>query len=235
MTARLAANPPWRLPFFYSATNLPASEFSAQDEMINALAATSAPMTRDESRAYISRLLIAGEIGHAREVWLSVPSVRRYAGTGAVYDGGFAHVTPGPDHILFEWALPSVAGVSAAVQPDATGNPGLDVSSDSNLATTVVAQNLILAPGAHMLAVDRIDRDPGAKDRYHWRLYCLPKGKPTLATVAGATRHGDTVREFTRFIVPPQDCDLQQLALRSEPGPLPGSSEARFDNVAIDP
>lgn len=203
--------PPWRSPFL--------QWWSQQPEAAPTLAAIFAPLrsaphplTEQERRFWIDRLLREGRVGQAHFLWIeALPETRRKT-VGNVVDGGFE--LP-PDNAGFGWYFNPIAG--ATIHQEST--PGVGGSQalvldfhDRRVAFAHVQQRLAL-PSGHYLLQGRTRLDGLRNERgLHWQLRC--DGGRVIAEserFQGNSRWRDFEVGFER---PSESCSGQILLLR---------------------
>ncbi len=69
---QIANNPPWRSDFFADADKTIPEQYRGFDNIINGLAGTSSPVTRDELMPYANMLVKTGNVARALKTWTNI-------------------------------------------------------------------------------------------------------------------------------------------------------------------
>ncbi len=107
--ALLAESPPWRRPFLQAAASQ-ITDVSVAESVFEALKATKAPPTDEETAGLIDRLVTTGDYRAARAEWTRLLRGSPRNWNDLVYDGGFAALPGSPP---FNWRLLSSDGAFA--------------------------------------------------------------------------------------------------------------------------
>ncbi len=211
LVARLKMAPPWRSRFL---TRLPSESTDPNRlyRLYSALRTEEAPLTVDEFRPYLQRLVQLGEYERAYAMQVEFLPPERMAMLGHLNNGGFDHPISG---LPFDWSIANVRGARTSIVVDPESNRRLRVEfHNTRVPYRHVSQLLILQPGTYRLtgAVTSLSL---ANDRgMHWLISCVGGERQQLGST---DRISGTIpwSEFSlRFEVPNhEDCRAQEIRL----------------------
>jgi hypothetical protein len=232
IAARLAANPPWRAPFFdFLASDKRPDAEVIEGRLFTMLAATGGPPQSAELGPYLRRVASEGRYLEARTMWLSAKRPRPPA--SLVYNGDLSAPSDGTP---FDWSTGESEGWSAEIEPAsaARGN-ALRVSYDGVADAAPLHELVVLKPGAYRLALEALDDLGDATRLLSWTVSCVGSG-PALAAIHRPTpTQGSWTTVSAVFEVPDNGCPAQWLALSVQPGERPETTVSWYRNIRIDP
>jgi hypothetical protein len=226
----MADRPFWRGNFFYRLLQLPADQMQYFDALVTDLAKANSPINPAERAIYLARLVQVGKGAAAYTYWLRD---QRWVGatTPLSWDGGFEHVLPpGALAAPFEWQM-SPEGVSvASIVSSPRGGQRYSVSPGHDFNGNLLSQTVVLSPGRYRLTA-RIQGDAKSAG-LNWMIRCFPEQKELeLDSGRGGPEFGSGT-----FIVPPEGCTAQSLAIAiASEANSGGSGEVMIDDVSINP
>jgi hypothetical protein len=148
LAATLAKDPPWRkwlLSLLPKESEKPATLYSFYAR----LRAGQAPLTEDEFRPYMQRLVETGDYSLAYAMQVEFLPAERIAMLGHLNNGGFDHPISG---LPFDWRIESVRGARTEIVVDANANRALRVEfHNTRVPFQHVSQMLLLQPGEYRL------------------------------------------------------------------------------------
>jgi hypothetical protein len=231
LNLHLAADPPWRLPFFvFLCAYAEPPETDVARALLLRLARGPAPPTNDELAVYLRRLVGEQRFNQAAEDWR-----RMTHGTGQVgyvQDGDFARPQ---GNTPFDWLYGDAIGWSAGLSgAPGRGGQALEIDYDGVSPPSPVRQMLVLPPGAYRLTARSFDEGASDPTPLSWRLVCATDGQ-TLAGVATPAGAGKWSTFGTIFSVPVAGCPAQWLELSASPGDMRADITVWYDDIAVAP
>lgn len=220
LAGRLALAPNWR-PSFLSYLARDAAGRRQAVSIAASLNRSGTPLSDEEVRSLSSALLAeretAGLKWMAQQLGLLDGKPLRDAG----FEGELVHPP-------FGWDIRGGAGASVEVVRDDTWNSrALLVSHDGLSVAPLARQLLALEPGRY--ALRGRSRGEDGPFEYYWRVACV--GGPASEAPARAVPGMDPLVTFS---VPPAQCDLQWLELRTRLAERTRQSVAVFDDLSIE-
>jgi O-antigen ligase len=223
----LSSRPEWRADFVKAAAQLPSAYDGNVDDLLFRVNASQAPLSIDEARPLLERLIEANDLADARRLW---------AGThpdGVIANGNFEQVgeRAGAD-VPRDWDISDEDLATIAIQAPQFGGHGraLRISAAAR-SGPILSQRLMLPPGAYSVSY-RARSGDGATVALRWQLSCSSSDERRTSKQLPATSGG--WQEFsTIFSVPIQDCPIQRLALE-RPNAI-HSHEVWVDDVIMQP
>ena len=170
--------------------------------------------------AFINR----GDVSGAFLLWAQMQSIDASKGQERVRNASF-NQKPNPP---FGWKLfggPSgTAGIS---------NGALQVTHSGESSNVLLTQLLMLPPGSYRLS---FEAKKGAENatNFVWRLDCVGSGEKLLE-LPFASLYSFEKQMADRFVVPPQGCPGQFIALAGRALEIPETRTIRINWVSIDP
>lgn len=228
LAASLGRQPRWRGRFMDAAAQAEARDLPALEKLLNKLAAKPGGLGPDDSEYLIDRLVDSGEFAQAQRIWAMTHRGKLVA------NGDFEAGTSGargsltPDH----WSVSRVLTNAPKIGLAPAGGRGNALQiSPSNAQQPILAQPLLLAPGAYALSVRSYARNPTGLS-LSWQIRCdgMSGQKPVKNPLSNS---GGWQEHRAVFLVPMRDCPIQRLALRV-PGHI-GSNEIWIDDVRLAP
>lgn len=204
----LAERPEWRRQFLKAGSTLPPRPLGQFELLVAQLGATKAPPTMDEMQPLIDRFIDAGAIGRAQHAWAAT------RGKGIVLNGDFENVGQRDGiEAPADWDISGqdLIGLSLGSPKFARG-PGHSLRIfNTRTGAPIIAQRLMLAPGAYQLSY-RSSGQEGGGVMLKWTLRCQGQNfdQSTVQRPGGA---GGWQRAQAIFTVPNQYCSIQRLAL----------------------
>ena len=223
----LSSRPEWRADFVKAAAQLPSDYDGNVEQLAFRVNATQAPLSIDEARPLLDRLIEANDLADARRLW---------AGTHAaavIANGTFEQVSEraGAD-VPSDWDVSDEDLATIAIQAPEFGGDGraLRISAAAR-SGPILSQRLMLPPGTYALTY-RARSGEGADVALRWQLSCSSSDERQTSKDMPAASSG--WQEFTAaFSVPIQDCPIQRLALE-RPNAI-HSHEVWVDDVIMKP
>lgn len=204
----VASNPPWRASFLKS-INQPDIPVNILSALYTRLKGAAVPLTQDELRPYVKRLIASALYDHAYLVWLgTLPDALKPDGS-LLYNHDFEFPV---SNMPFDWNFDPVAGIDMTIEKRAFAR----ILRVTFLQTRSVFQNvrqiLLLSPGEYVFSgresADSISNDRGVR----WRIRCMKDAAGALALtspVSGTMPWRDFRVEFSV----PRGCPVQEIFL----------------------
>lgn len=208
----LAANPPWRKPFFFW---FPRSVWDARAplELLMSLKDSSNPPTAAELSGYIDLLVEHEFYDLAYYTWLQFLPSEQLSKAGYLFNGSFE--IP-PSATLFDWKFSKGSGaiIQIAPRPDRDREHALYAQfGPGRVADFGVSEMITLPPGDYELQgsyKSQINSPRGLL----WRVTCAPKPTNAIGETPAVNGASPTWQAFqVSFTVPEKDCSAQYLAL----------------------
>jgi hypothetical protein len=208
----LAANPPWRKPFFFW---FPRSVSDARVplDILISLKDKPSPPTAEELSGYIDLLVQYGFYDLAYYTWLQFLSPEQLSKTGDLFNGSFEDplsATP------FDWKFTKGSGaiIQIAPRPDGSREHALYAQfGPGRVAEFGVSEMIVLPPGDYQLQgsyKSQINSPRGLQ----WRVTCAPNPTNAIGETLAVNGASSTWQAFqVSFTVPEKDCPAQYLAL----------------------
>lgn len=175
------------------------------------------PLTDEEKRTYIARLLKDKLWNEARQAWLQGLSEAQQKQVGLVYDAGFEGKS---FNTGFDWQLSETKEIS--IKPDITygikGQQALHIHFRKGQPVNFqhVAQKLMLAPGQYQLSMQyRLDSFRSNKG-LRWRIHCVENEETLLTETEAFTGQKNWSTLSSPFNVPQDGCAVQLLRLEAD-------------------
>ncbi|MGZ2410834.1 O-antigen ligase [Sphingomonas sp. F9_3S_D5_B_2] len=208
----LAERPLWRANFVKATAQLPAPSVEKLRLFVAKLNAGPAPLSVEEAKPLMERLVAANQIDGARALWSQVH------GRALVANGAFEQVSgrSGAD-VPTDWDISDEDMATIAIQkPDFAGHGrALRISSAARTGP-LLSQRLMLAPGTYVLSY-RARSGAGQGMVLRWELRC--SGSDANEDWEAAPASSSAWQAFTANLhVPVQDCPIQTLALQRPNG-----------------
>jgi O-antigen ligase len=236
MLDSLRRNPFWRRDFLSPSEPIAIEQIQPLIELLTELSRTEAPPTRVEARFAIDTLAQAKRHGEAWSLYARLfPADAR---EGLLRDGGFEredtdYGTRVGAASVFDWRLTPEGDALAAVESgEGDGKRALFARSGGNLASAILNQTLVLAPGTYELSYRMRSENASAPQGLRWQLRCLLEGVNRFESSSAPLGSSGWETRRERFIVPP-GCQAQLLALFSIPSTETNGFEAYLDDVAV--
>lgn len=222
IAGKLVEMPPWRGEFL-DVVDQYATPEQVRD-LFRRLSLTPKPVTDQEARPFILRLLMEDDYELARQVWQ--PMAKQDAARALVYDGGFEGL-PGPQPLNWE-AMPVIGAYSGWRRSDGVPTGHLLLRHDGYSDTRALVRQLIyLKPGMYGMSLKMTVQDIVADERFSLDVHCVSGVQ--IGTMSLRGRPGRIETSRGRFTVPDTGCPAQWLYF------LPQSSERReMVDVQID-
>ena len=212
----LSLDPPWRPNFLSTLDQAPVS-MAAVSHIYNSLKSAATPLSNDELRPYLRRLVANGFYENAYLVWIaSLPEAAKPSGE-LLYNGNFQFPI---SNMPFDWTIDPVPGVDVSVEKKAFERRLKIVFSHTRSSFRNIRQVLFLSAGDYVFSgiesSDMISNERGVL----WRIRCINTPDSTLAISSKLT---DTIiqRPFTVSFAVPKSCPVQEIRLE-----VPARSEA---------
>jgi len=232
----IASQPPsWWEPFFAEVAKRALDNDPVRILFTLRRESAQAPITEEERKTYVARLMKDGMIGEAYIEWVNAQSQAQRAQLGLLHNGGFE--LP-PTNWGFDWHVRSTARalVDRAKTYGVDGDKALHLLFDRQERRFAdVYQALFLDPGPYRLTgrvrTDSLESKGGIK----WTLRCL---LPQVAELAESERFlgSNEWRDFTVEFQVPDTCTLQEIRLVSaseRPFEQKITGGAWFDRMSI--
>lgn len=177
------------------------------------------PASQAWQETLISALLKNEDYTKAWSVWARLNG-QGTALRDTVHDAEFRDTSSAPP---FNWELSRRGGLIER------RNGSLHVFYFGRDEVTLVRQVLLLRAGAYELAMD-VSGSVNASHALRWEISCLPGKRKILQT---SLRQGSASTLRAGFVVPPADCEAQDLRLEATPGDFPGTSDISIANLKL--
>ena len=218
---RLALKPNWRTPYLAWLVEDRNRHAEAATLMVALSAGQLAPHD-PEVELVLYALLRAREFDGLRATAAQLGLLRGKP----LKAGDFEHTA---GQLPFAWEILGAAGAGGDIVDDTQwGGKVLVVDYDGLSAAPVARHLLALSPGRYLLTARK--RTTGRTDAMAWRLACA-EGAP-LASELG---HFQPNRVLITFDIPSENCSLQWLELRGEPGERFSAGTVIFDDIDLRP
>lgn len=218
---RLALGPNWRTPYLAWLVADPKRHAEAAT-LILALTSGQLASHDPEVELILTALLRAREFEGLRATASQLGLLQGKA----LKAGDFEHDA---GQLPFAWDILGTAGAGGDIVDDAEwGGKVLVVDYDGLSAAPVARHLLALSPGRYILTARK--RTTGRPDAVAWRLACAEG-----AALASELGHFQPNRVLIAFDVPKQNCSLQWLELRGEPGERFSAGTVIFDDIDLKP
>jgi hypothetical protein len=235
LLASLRDSPPWRKSLFARMPSVVEPPGQMAPFYLKAMAGA-APVTNEELRPYLRKLIGDGKYELAHSIWVaSLPETRR-RDTEAVTNGEFDFPITGTG---FDWRIDRVRGVNVGVVSDQSRGKILKIAfHNTRVAFRHVSQVLLLEPGSYRLVGwSKANRLLNARG-LQWTIRCASKDRTFLG---GNERLRGTYpwAEFSfSFEVPAgTECGAQELRLEL-PARIGAEEEVAgeiwFDSIRIE-
>ncbi len=208
---RLKHNPPWRewlLQHLPKETPSPERLYA----LYSALESADTPLTIDELRPYLRRLIAIGAYSTAYVMQVEFLPDERIATLGLLNNGGFD--LPLTD-LPFDWTIANARGALTEIVVDNKANRALRVKfHNTRVPYRHFAQLLLLRPGSYRL-VGQVKPVNLRNDRgMQWVISCTGKNRQRLGASERTTGNGGWARFEMSFDVPDSDdCEAQEIRL----------------------
>jgi hypothetical protein len=168
---RLSRNPDWRRSFLRVLAGR-SLDLAAAARVFEALAATRAPPTDEESGYLIGRYVAQGNYADARTLWSRLLPRGTAPGRTLVYNGDFRKLPGAPP---FNWQLAPSEGEIVEITPAADGAPALHVTAPAPKDVAAAEQLLTLPPGVYRLSGMALVEPGVSGDLFSWRVECVAR------------------------------------------------------------
>lgn len=204
----LAAGAPWRPDFLSAVGSVPVSMASIND-VYDALKTSPVPLTADELRPYLKRLVANKFYENAYLIWVSsLPETMKPLDAG-LYNGSFQYPLT---NMPFDWSVDPVPGVDVGVEKKVFTRSLRVTFTHTRSRFQNVRQILFLAPGDYVFS-GRESSDLLVNDRgVRWRIHCADDQDGALVVTAPLN---DTIpwRDFSVAFSVPSACPVQEILL----------------------
>jgi tetratricopeptide (TPR) repeat protein len=200
------------------------NELAADPRNADLLVGLSATVPASESTHVWQEKLIGGllkneDYAKGWSVWARLNG-QDSALRNSVHDAEFRDASSAPP---FNWELSRRGGLIER------RNGSLHVLYFGRDEVSLVRQVLLLRPGAYELAMD-MSGSVNAAHALRWEISCLPGKRKVLQS---PLRQGPASKLRAGFVVPPDDCEAQDLRLEAAPGDFPGTSDFSIANLKL--
>ena len=230
----LANTPPWRRNFF----NYAGSDVTNPDVLYSIfieMRAKKIPISDDEIRTYLKKLIDQKRIDRAYFVWLDLLNEKQLTKVKLLYDGEFDAQLK---NLFFDWTIKNLSGVGVArvLRPGGRDDQALLV--DLTMAKpnmNLVEQILLLPVGNYHLSGEVNSKSYRSKPELQWQMRCADKTS-ALAVLSSNVGYGGWAKLEADFTLPAQDCSHQKLVLRAVGSNLVSdtmSGQIYFDKLRI--
>lgn len=202
----LLGNPPWRNELLSQL--LSKGSHAAADAVYSSLQSQHG-LNEAETGAWLARLMQAGIWGEAYSRWASGLQLPPGTALPLIHDGGFEAPATG---IGFDWRIPGAPGVLIEPVMTADGRAEQVTFMGRRAPEINFAQTLMLAPGAYRLKFRARSLDVRSDKGIEWAVSCHGSEAP-LATSESMQATFDWKTLDLTFVVPPEECPAQELAL----------------------
>ena len=222
LVTSLAAHPDWRDSFFSASHHLRGADADRFRELLAALADSRGPATVTEVAPLISNLISAGEVERAQAIWQVVRRGRLVA--NGDFEQVDAHdVVASPAN----WSTHKPYGNRIRLDRINGGHGHILVLSEVG-SSTLLSQQLMLAPGSYRLSYDALAS--GSPAAIRWELRC--SGSHASSASSAVIPTGRNWHSIVGVLtVPDRHCPIQTLALKRVSGRIFG--QLRLDNVEL--
>jgi len=208
----LAANPPWRGPFFALLPNYISDARTPLYLFLN-LRDTATPPTPPELRGYLDFLIRHTFYELAYYTWLQLLPAEQLGNAGLLFNGSFELA---PSGLPFDWLISSGSGVTAtiATRPDRDTERAVFIEfGHGRVEFQGISQVTMLSPGTYKFH-GKYRGEIAGRRGLRWRITCagataIPIGEsPMVVGIASPWKDF----EFA-FSVPKADCRAQHVRL----------------------
>jgi hypothetical protein len=217
MAKRLVLRPNWRGRYLRQASGVSVDTLRAKSYILDILARTNAPPSREEVLSVVSGLIQAKQVQQAHEVWHGLMRAGSHT-----YDSDFEH-SGATGMAPFEWTLLPVLGANVSTEVVA-GKSILRASTDGSASGILTRQLIVLPQGPHALSYVGSMPPPGGS-AFSWSVRCVDTGKMLLNAQSVSL-------PFYHFDVPDQ-CGSQYIELRVRVNPAAASRSVEFYRVIL--
>lgn len=208
-------NPPtwWNAYFSYVARQAP---FPAVSSLFQARIHSDAPITKEESKQYIERLIKEKHWRLAHTIWFSslAESERQYS--ESIFDGGFESTL---FNTAFSWQIKASKDYQAAldISRGTVGQKSLKLTfiKGKRINFQHVQQTLVLPAGDYQLSLNYKTERFSSNKGLNWRIRCVHNPQALIAeSTTYKQQNSEWLTENIPFTVPDQ-CPAQLLRLES--------------------
>jgi hypothetical protein len=232
----LKTSPPWRASFItYLEQNTKQTETSYA--LISSLRSQGSPISSDELRPLLARLINEKAYERANYIWLDFLSDIELRKTSLIYDSGF-DLDIG--NRFFDWTYQPLANVDLRLIPKSTGSVDriLRVSfSNGKIPFNNFYQVLRLQTGNYILRGEEKSEKLETNSGLVWRVTCISQD-PKLIGATEPLLDAASWKNFdVNFAVPEVNCDTQELRLANNARAELDqqiSGTAYYDNMTVE-
>lgn len=233
LAALLMENPPWESRFLLGTSQLDGDDFEERVAAIDLAAAKGAAIDCGAVGNAASRLIVAGRIGAAKDLWR-----RACDRTGDLYlsDGAFeidpAKLSTSP----FDWRLQARAGldVSIAPAPVPLNGHALRIASSMTVRTVVARQLTALGPGRYHVAWQTV-RGGSSEPDDSITVLIRCNGTELLDMINSPTPTTAANRVVKTISIPAQGCPIQAIDIQKAASNSGDTEVGWIDDIAIAP
>jgi hypothetical protein len=233
----LKTSPPWRGSFIaYLEQNTKQTETSYT--LLSALRSQGSPVSQDELRPLLARLITEKTYERANYIWLDFLSDVELRKTSLIYDGGF-DLDFG--NRFFDWTYQPLANVDLRLIPKSTGSVDriLRVSfSTGKIPFNNFYQVLRLQPGNYVFRGEEKSEKLETNSGLVWRFTCVSQDPQPIGSTEPLLEAASWKNFDLNFTVPADNCDTQELRLANNARAELDqqiSGTAYYDNLAVLP
>ncbi len=233
----LKTSPPWRGSFIaYLEQNTKQTETSYT--LLSALRSQGSPVSQDELRPLLARLITEKAYERANYIWLDFLSDVELRKTSLIYDGGF-DLDFG--NRFFDWTYQPLANVDLRLIPKSTGSVDriLRVSfSTGKIPFNNFYQVLRLQPGNYVFRGEEKSEKLETNSGLVWRFTCVSQDPQPIGSTEPLLEAASWKNFDLNFTVPADNCDTQELRLANNARAELDqqiSGTAYYDNLAVLP
>ena len=233
----LKTSPPWRGSFIaYLEQNTKQTETSYT--LLSALRLQGSPVSQDELRPLLARLITEKAYERANYIWLDFLSDVELRKTSLIYDGGFDFDF---GNRFFDWTYQPLANVDLRLIPKSTGSVDrvLRVSfSTGKIPFNNFYQVLRLQPGNYVFRGEEKSEKLETKSGLVWRFTCVSQDPQPIGSTEPLLEAASWKNFDLNFTVPADNCDTQELRLANNARAELDqqiSGTAYYDNLAVLP
>lgn len=174
IAAKLAANPSWRPTFFGYKQNKSDEIQTSFERVVDRLAKTQAPVSRDELATYAGALVTAGQPARALRTWN-----RLFPSDGAILATGKSINPQWPDGNRFQKPLPvdwrfvdNRKAVPIISTDDSGRKSTLELEMEDDAIGIIATRTILLPAGLLSLQLPDAGQNSGLLDAITWSLSC---------------------------------------------------------------
>jgi hypothetical protein len=208
----LAANPPWRLPFFVLLPDY-ISDARTPLNLLLSVRDTATPPSAQELRGYLDFLIRHKFYELAYYTWLQLLPAEQLGNAGLLFNGGFELA---PSGLPFDWVISAGSGVTAtiAARPDRDTERALFIEfGHGRVDFPGISQITMLAPGTYKFQ-GKYKGDIAGRRGLRWRITCVGATEMPIGESAMVAGIASPWKEFEfSFSIPKAECRAQYVRL----------------------